>query len=113
MLGWDQHLEHWLVSAQTHSLPSGHAASSFACAVVLSAYVPRWRVPLFVLAALVAFSRCYAASAPHSKGLAGSLAGDRLRRAGYCKIPKLVWISRSAMSPSTIVISAITATATQ
>jgi undecaprenyl-diphosphatase len=43
----------------THSFPSGHAASSFACAVILSAYVPRWRVAFYVLAALIAFSRVY------------------------------------------------------
>ena len=34
-------------------------------------------------------------------------------RAGYWKIPKLVWISRSAIRPSSTVISAITAIATQ
>jgi undecaprenyl-diphosphatase len=43
----------------SHSFPSGHAASSFACAVVLAAYVPRWRVAFYVLAALIAFSRAY------------------------------------------------------
>jgi undecaprenyl-diphosphatase len=43
----------------SHSFPSGHAASSFACAVVLSAYAPRWRLPLYVLAVLIAFSRAY------------------------------------------------------
>ncbi len=40
-----------------HSFPSGHAATSFACAVVLAAAEPRLRVPLYALAALVAFSR--------------------------------------------------------
>ncbi len=43
----------------SHSFPSGHAASSFACAVVLAAYVPRWRVAFYLLAALIAFSRAY------------------------------------------------------
>jgi len=60
-----------------HSFPSGHAASSFACAVVISAYAPRRR---------------------------GS---------SYCRIPKLVWISRSAIRASSTVISAIKAIATQ
>jgi undecaprenyl-diphosphatase len=51
---------HTLVARpHSHSFPSGHAASSFACAVVLASYVPRWRVPLYVLAALIAFSRNY------------------------------------------------------
>jgi undecaprenyl-diphosphatase len=41
------------------SFPSGHAATSFACATVLSAFEPRLRVPLYVLAALIALSRAY------------------------------------------------------
>ncbi len=43
----------------THSFPSGHATSSFACAVVLSAFVPSCKLPFFVLAALIAVSRVY------------------------------------------------------
>jgi undecaprenyl-diphosphatase len=43
----------------TYSLPSGHATVSFACATVLVLAVPRLRVPLYVLAALIAFSRVY------------------------------------------------------
>jgi undecaprenyl-diphosphatase len=43
----------------THSFPSGHTSTSFACATVLAAYAPRLRVPLYVLAALIALSRLY------------------------------------------------------
>jgi undecaprenyl-diphosphatase len=43
----------------TYSFPSGHATVSFACAAVLAAALPRLRVPLFALAALIAFSRVY------------------------------------------------------
>jgi len=43
----------------THSFPSGHAATSFACATVLAAVAPRLRVPLFALATLIALSRLY------------------------------------------------------
>jgi undecaprenyl-diphosphatase len=43
----------------SHSFPSGHAASSFACAVILAAFVPRARIAFYVLAALIAFSRAY------------------------------------------------------
>ena len=43
----------------THSFPSGHAATSFACATVLAVAVPRLRVPLFALATLIALSRLY------------------------------------------------------
>ena len=41
------------------SFPSGHAATSFAAATMLSFAFPRLAPPLFVLAAAVAFSRIY------------------------------------------------------
>jgi undecaprenyl-diphosphatase len=41
------------------SFPSGHAASSFACAVVLSLVAPRLAPALLILAAAIAFSRVY------------------------------------------------------
>jgi undecaprenyl-diphosphatase len=41
------------------SFPSGHAATSFACAAMLAYLTPLPRIPLFVLAALIAFSRVY------------------------------------------------------
>jgi len=41
------------------SFPSGHAAISFACAGLLAWLTPLPKVPLFVLAALIAFSRVY------------------------------------------------------
>jgi undecaprenyl-diphosphatase len=43
----------------SRALPSGHAATSFACATVLAALLPRWRVPFFVLAVMIAWSRTY------------------------------------------------------
>jgi undecaprenyl-diphosphatase len=43
----------------SHSFPSGHASSSFACAVVLASFVPGLRVWLYILAALIALSRVY------------------------------------------------------
>ena len=43
----------------THAFPSGHTATSVACAVVLASFTPRLRVPLYGLAALIAFSRLY------------------------------------------------------
>jgi undecaprenyl-diphosphatase len=42
-----------------HSFPSGHAATSFAGATVLGFFAPRLRVPLYVLAAAIAYSRVY------------------------------------------------------
>jgi undecaprenyl-diphosphatase len=46
-------------SEQTHSFPSGHAATAFAGATTLSFYFPRYRVPLLALACLIALSRLY------------------------------------------------------
>jgi undecaprenyl-diphosphatase len=43
----------------SNSFPSGHAATSFAAATVIAAAAPRLRVPLYVLAALIAWSRVY------------------------------------------------------
>jgi len=52
--------EHQLGPAtSSYSFPSGHATTSFACATVLSAFAPRWRVPFFLLATLIALSRLY------------------------------------------------------
>ncbi len=41
------------------SFPSGHAATSFACAALLAWLTPLPKLPLFALAALIAFSRVY------------------------------------------------------
>jgi undecaprenyl-diphosphatase len=41
------------------SFPSGHAATSFAAATMLTFAFPRLAAPLFLLAAAVAFSRVY------------------------------------------------------
>jgi undecaprenyl-diphosphatase len=43
----------------THSFPSGHAATSFACATTLAFFAPRWAPAFYVLAAAIAWSRVY------------------------------------------------------
>jgi undecaprenyl-diphosphatase len=43
----------------SHSFPSGHTATSFAAATVLTALVPRGAPFFFVLAAAIAYSRLY------------------------------------------------------
>ena len=43
------------------SFPSGHAATSFACATVLSAFAPRLAPGFVVLACAIAYSRVYVA----------------------------------------------------
>jgi len=41
------------------AFPSGHAATAFACAALLAWLTPLPKVPLFILATLIAFSRVY------------------------------------------------------
>jgi membrane-associated phospholipid phosphatase len=41
------------------AFPSGHASTAFACATVLAWASPRLRIPVFVLAAAIAWSRVY------------------------------------------------------
>jgi undecaprenyl-diphosphatase len=65
----------------THSFPSGHATVAFACATVLALAVPRLRVPLFVLAALIAFSRVYVGVHYPFDVLAGAVLGVGLATA--------------------------------
>jgi undecaprenyl-diphosphatase len=43
----------------THSFPSGHTATSFACATTLAFFAPRWAPAFYVLAAAIAWSRVY------------------------------------------------------
>jgi len=43
----------------TSSFLSGHTSTSFACAYVISRLAPRLTIPVFVLAALIGFSRVY------------------------------------------------------
>ena len=58
-----------------HSFPSGHAASSFACAVVLAWAAPKLAVPLLVLAAAIGWSRVYVGVHYPSDVVGGALLG--------------------------------------
>jgi undecaprenyl-diphosphatase len=69
------HVEMLVTEPASHSFPSGHAASSFACALVLSAYVPKLALPLFILAALIAASRAYVGVHYPLDVIAGALLG--------------------------------------
>ncbi len=57
------------------SFPSGHATIGFACATVLALAVPRLRVPLYALAALIALSRVYVGVHYPFDVLAGAVLG--------------------------------------
>ena len=62
--------------AHTPSFPSGHAATSFACAATLARYVSRrTAIGLYVLAALVAWSRVYVGAHYPLDVLAGAVLG--------------------------------------
>ncbi|MRG92442.1 phosphatase PAP2 family protein [Polyangium spumosum] len=61
-----------------HSFPSGHAAGSFAFAAFVASAWPRFAVPAFVFAALVAWSRCFLGVHYPSDILAGALVGTSI-----------------------------------
>lgn len=58
------------------SFPSGHAAGSFAFAAFVALRAPRWALPAFVWAVLVAWSRCVLGVHYPSDVFAGALLGS-------------------------------------
>jgi undecaprenyl-diphosphatase len=50
----------FLVAETRHgSFPSGHTATTFAIATILAWHFPAWAVPLFILSAVIGYSRVY------------------------------------------------------
>jgi undecaprenyl-diphosphatase len=60
IVGSNRPSDHGLVAIpHSHAFPSGHAATAFAAATILSALVPRAAPAFYVLAAAIAYSRLY------------------------------------------------------
>ncbi len=65
----------------TSSFPSGHTSTGFACAYVISRLAPRLTVFVFVLAALIGFSRIYVGVHYPLDVLAGAILGVLVAKA--------------------------------
>jgi undecaprenyl-diphosphatase len=78
-----------LRTPSSHSFPSGHSTTAFAAATVLALYVPRFRVPLFVLAALIAWSRVVVGVHYPLDVLGGAVLGTGLGLAAARALPQL------------------------
>ena len=65
----------------TSSFPSGHTSTGFACAYVISRLAPRLAVFVYVLAALIGFSRIYVGVHYPIDVLAGAVLGLVVARA--------------------------------
>jgi undecaprenyl-diphosphatase len=83
------HLHPLIAVPRTHSFPSGHATTSFACATVLALALPRWRVPLLLLAAAVAWSRVYVGVHYPLDVIAGAALGTGIGIAVFRFLPRL------------------------
>ena len=79
-------------SERTHSFPSGHTATSFAAATMLSLLLPRYRIPFFVLAVLIGLSRLYNGVHYPTDVLAGATLGVLvalgIRRLMHLRVPR-------------------------
>lgn len=69
MFGFD----FFAVGYEMNSFPSGHALTAFALATAVSFLFPRWRIPAFAAASIIAFSRVMLTSHYLSDVLAGAV----------------------------------------
>jgi undecaprenyl-diphosphatase len=83
------HYDPLIAVPHSHSFPSGHATTSFACATVLAHEFPRWRVPLYLLAAAIAFSRVYVGVHYPLDVIGGAVLGTAIGLAVFRFLPRL------------------------
>lgn len=60
------------------SMPSGHASIAFSAATILGYRYPKWRIPLYIGAGLVGFSRIYLGRHYTSDVLTGAVIGTAM-----------------------------------
>ncbi len=97
------HLDPLVHVPHSASFPSGHAATSFACAATLARFVPRRvAVLLYALAALIAFSRVYVGVHYPLDVLAGALLGLGVATALRLSLARFAFRSGSRPSAAPI-----------
>jgi membrane-associated phospholipid phosphatase len=77
---------------ESTSFPSGHAATAFAAATAVALVYPRLRVPVLLIAALVALSRVYLGVHYWSDVVVGSLVGVGI---GWVTVVAMRWVVRA------------------
>ncbi len=97
------HLDPLVHVPHSGSFPSGHAATSFACAATLARFAPRGvAVLLYVLAALIAFSRVYVGVHYPLDVIAGAVLGLGVATAVRLSLARFAFRSGSRPSAAPI-----------
>jgi undecaprenyl-diphosphatase len=97
VVGSNRPTDHGLVAIpHSHAFPSGHAATAFAGATVLSALVPRAAPAFYVLAAAIGYSRLYVGVHWPLDVVAGAVLGVATALLLLVAVRRRSWRSRPA-----------------